>query len=705
MPSSILLGASSTGIMDEEQLRTAYGLQSAILEAAVDAIIAIDDKGLIRLFNAAAERLFGYPASEVIGRNVSYLMPEKYARHHDGYIQNYQNTGHAKIIGVGRDVEGLKSDGATFPLHLSVGKADTPAGRLYVGICHDLTDYKNALFQLHKAEQRYREIVESQTELIIRFDSNLRLTFINPAMCRFFKCSQSNQLMGTSLLELVHPDDRILLRRMLNNAVTPTENEVETLRIRMHPPGSDARWIEWRVRPLQDGEHLGSWEFQGFGVDITEQLRAKEQMAYVATHDPLTGLLNRKGFTEKLSLSLENGGKACGIVLLNLDRFDIINETLSHTAGDLALKMAAERVSQSLSKNDICGRLNADEFIVMLNGTNRADDLRSVTHRLQGHLSEPFMIDDRTFNLTACAGISVCPASGVTSETLMRRAQSALREAKLRGRHELVFFSEELEERTKSAAELELGIRQALDNNLFKLVYQPKYRLVGNSLQGFEVLIRWFHPEWGPVSPARFIPFAETNGLIVKIGQWVFEEACRQWREWMDAGFIVPQMAINISTHQLESWGFQGSLMRTLQSFSVPASAIELEITEGAALSQTQEQMELILALRNEGFSIAIDDFGTGYSSLSQLSTLPASTLKIDRAFVNKILPESVNEPVIEAIIALGHSLGMQVVAEGVETEAQRDFLKFKGCDTAQGFLYSKPLSADEISHLFSKAN
>ncbi|MDM9654109.1 EAL domain-containing protein [Pseudomonas wenzhouensis] len=248
-------------------------------------------------------------------------------------------------------------------------------------------------------------------------------------------------------------------------------------------------------------------------------------------------------------------------------------------------------------------------------------------------------------------------------------------------------------------------MRQALDNNLFKLVYQPKYRLVGNSLQGFEVLIRWFHPEWGPVSPARFIPFAETNGLIVKIGQWVFEEACRQWREWMDAGSIVPQMAINISTHQLESWGFRESLMRTLQSFSVPASAIELEITEGAALSQTQEQMELILALRNEGFSIAIDDFGTGYSSLSQLSTLPASTLKIDRAFVNKILPESVNEPVIEAIIALGHSLGMQIVAEGVETEAQRDFLKFKGCDIAQGFLYSKPLGADEINRLFLKAN
>jgi diguanylate cyclase (GGDEF)-like protein/PAS domain S-box-containing protein len=703
MHNSILLGDSSSEDLDIEKLRTAFGLQGAILEAAVDAIIAIDDKGLIRLFNGGAERLFGYPASEVIGRNISCLMPEKYASNHDGYMQSYHQTGHAKIIGIGRDVEGLKSNGSIFPLHLSVGKADTPVGRLYVGICHDLSDYKNALLKLHAAEQRYREIVESQTELIIRLDSNLRLTFINPAMCRFFKCDQGKKLMGASLLELVHPDDRILLKRQLLSSGGSNKDEIETIRIRMLPPSGDVRWIEWRVRQLKEGEHLGSWEFQGFGVDITEQLRAKEQMAYVAAHDPLTGLLNRKGFSEQLSLKLDSGGKECGVVLLNLDCFDIINETLSHTAGDLALKMAAERISHSLAKNDLCGRLNADEFIVMLDGTHRADDLRSVTHRLQGHLSEPFAIEGRTFNLTACAGISVCPANGLTSEALMRRAQAALREAKLRGRHEQVFFSEELEERTKSAAELELGIRQALDKNLFKLVYQPKYRLVDDSLQGFEVLIRWFHPEWGPVSPARFIPFAETNGLVVKIGQWVFEEACRQWREWVDAGLNVPQMAINISSRQLESWGFQDVLLNTLNTFSVPASAIELEITEGAALSQTQEQMELISALRAEGFSIAIDDFGTGYSSLSQLSSLPASTLKIDRAFVSKITPESGNEPVIEAIIALGHSLGMQIVAEGVETTAQRDFLKGKFCDTAQGYFYSKPLSANEICDLILK--
>jgi diguanylate cyclase (GGDEF)-like protein/PAS domain S-box-containing protein len=696
MPKGTLPGSDAVEDLDIEQLRTAFGLQSAILEAAVDAIIAINDKGLISSFNNGAEKLFGYPASEVIGRNISGLMPDQFAAHHDGYMQNYHHSGHAKIMGIGRDVEGLRSNGATFPMHLSVGCADTPTGRIYVGICHDLTDYKNALLKLHTAEQRYREIVESQTELIIRLDSNLRLTFINPAMCHFYKCQHSNQLLSTSFLELLYSDDRVLLKRQLiNQNGTPLE-DIETLCIRMVPPSGDTRWIEWRVRQLQNGESLGDWGFQGFGVDITEKIRAKEQMAYAATHDPLTGLLNRKGFSDQLSERLNVGGRQLGVVLLNLDCFDIINETLSHTSGDLVLKIASERISTSLARKDLCGRLDADEFIVMLDDTNRADDLKSMTHRLQNRLSEPFAIEQRTFNLTACAGISVCPENGTTSESLMRRAESALREAKSRGRHELELFSEELEQRTKSAADLELEIRLALDNDLFKLAYQPKYNLSDDSLQSFEVLIRWFHPKWGPVSPSRFIPFAEANGLIVQIGRLVLEEACRQWREWTDFGLKVPTMAINISPLQLASLGFKDALLNTLKTFSVPASAIELEITEGAALSHTKEQMELILALNNEGFSLAIDDFGTGYSSLSQLSSLPASTLKIDRAFVSKIT-DSNSEPVIEAIIALGHSLGMKIVAEGVETELQRDFLKNKGCDIAQGFWYSRPLSAEKM--------
>lgn len=701
MPNSHLLGVGSDSL-SEDQLRTALGVQEAILAAAVDGIIVIDEQGHICLFNQGAEKLFGYSASEVVGRNIAYLMPDKYAREHDGYMRNYQHSGNAKIIGIGRDVEGKKSNGSLFPMHLSVGRADTPEGRFYVGICHDLTDYKNALSKLHMAEKRYREIVESQTELIIRLDSALRLTFLNPAMGRFVKQPAPEALLGSSFIELVHADDRILVKRLFENNDAQAEGEVKTLLTRMLSNGNEARWIEWRVRQLQEGEHLGSWEFQGFGVDVTDQLRAKEQMAYMATHDTLTGLFNRQGFTEQLRERLSQPDYRGGIILLNLDCFDIINETHSHTAGDLALKMAADRIYHSLAKRDVCARLNADEFIVLLDQTSRPEDLGSICHRLQSRLSEPYCIDQQIYNLTAGAGISICPENGRTAEVLMRRALIALKEAKTRGRHELMFFSDELEARTKSAAELELGIQQALEQGLFQLVYQPKYHLSDDSLQGMEVLIRWHHPEWGAVSPARFIPFAETNGLIVRIGQWVFEQACRQWREWVDAGLTVPQLAINISSRQLESWDFKEVLMGILQQYAVPISAIELEITEGAALNHTEEQMQLILALHDAGFSIAIDDFGTGYSSLSQLSSLPASTLKIDRAFVSKIMPDTAHEPVIEAILALAHSLGLSVVAEGVESQAQRDFLKAKGCDVAQGFWYAKPLSEEAVRSLLT---
>lgn len=701
MPLSHLIEPESINDLDIDQLRSVCSLHNALLNAAVDAIIAIDARGIIKLFNKGAENLFGYRAQEVIDRNISCLMPQQFAVNHDRYMENYHSSGKAKIIGVGRDVEGLKNNGEVFPLHLSVGEADTPAGKLYIGICHDLSNYKSALVKLHSAEQRYREIVESQTELIMRLDSDLRLTFINPAMCRLFKFGEEAMLLGSSLLEHVHPDDRIGLKRQFAQ-FSDGDVDVETLLVRMRPTGEEIRWIEWRVRSLKEPGQLDSWEFQGFGVDITEQLQAREQVAFIQSHDPLTGLLNQKGFIDRLNHHLNKSDQVCGLITLNLDRFDLVNETLNQDAGDGVLKIAAKRIKNSLASSDLCARLNADQFIVMLSGTHNAKDLRSATLRLQKRLAEVYTIELREFNLTACAGISLCPDNGVTSESLMRRAEAALREAKSLGRSEMVFFSAALEEKTKSNAELELGIRQALEADLFELAYQPKHYLGSNHLQGFEVLIRWFHPEWGPVSPARFIPFAEANGLIVRIGQWVLEQAFRQWRVWADDGLNVPQMAINISSKQLESRDFIQQLQNLLNEYAIPADAIELEITEGAALSQTQEQIRLIKELRDIGFHLAIDDFGTGYSSLSQLSSLPANTLKIDRAFVSKITTDTLREPVIEAVVALGHSLGMEVVAEGVETTTQRDFLSNCGCDIAQGYLYSKPVSAGGMREILA---
>lgn len=698
MPENTIVASDAVQGMDVKELRTAFSLQNALLDAAVDGIIAINSKGIIQMFNRGAENLFGYKAEEVIGRNVSYLMPAPFAKEHDRYMANYHASGTRKIIGIGRDVEGKKRNGDVFPLHLSVGQAETPLGRMYIGICHDLTNYKNALLKLHSAEQRYREIVESQTELIMRLDSNMRLTFVNPAMCRYFHCDKGHSLLGTSLIEHVHEDDRIVLTRQLPNL---TENPaLETLRVRMRRPDGDTRWVEWRVRPASDKNKLDSWELQGFGVDITEKLQAKEQVAFLVSHDQLTGLLNRRGFKVALDERLNQGADKCSILSINLDRFDLINETQNYATGDTILKMAAERIRSSVANQDVCARLTADDFMVMLEGVSTAKDVHSIANRLQRRLAEPYRIEDREFHLTACIGISIYPDNGVTTEKLTRGAQAALREAKSRGRQELAFFSEALEQRQKSDAELELGIRQALDHGLFELVYQPKYRLIDNTLQGFEVLLRWFHPDWGPVSPARFVPFAEQYGLIDRIGRWVLESAAKQWSSWTRAGLTVPQMAINISTKQLEATDFKAHLLGTLEKHDVPAAAIELEITEGAALSQTDQQIALIADLRHEGFSIAIDDFGTGYSSLSQLSSLPATTLKIDRAFVNKIMPGATKEPVIEAVIALGHSLGMQIVAEGVETQAQREFLHQHGCDIAQGFLYSRPLPAAKMKEL-----
>lgn len=681
-------------------LHTRAQLQDALLDAAVDGIIAIDGHGIVQLFNHAAELLFGYDADEVLGRNISMLMPGPHAEHHDDYLRAYQGGKPANIIGIGRDVEGRRKNGEVFPMHLSVGEAKTEQGRLFIGICHDLSSYKQALLNLRNAELRYRDIIESQTELIMRLDAQLRLTFCNPAMAHFLEESEE-QMLGKSLLEFIHPDDRMLVKRQFEALFNAHLHQ--QLQVRMRCSGGE-RWIDWRVRALST-ETRDGWEFQGLGLDITEHVHAREQARFLAAHDPLTGLSNRASFVENLRGLLEQQTlHHAALLYINLDRFKLTNESLGQNAADQILKTVATRIRSALSRHDLLARLGADHFAVLIGDVSSAGSAAVVAQRVLARINEPYMTPAGAFNLTASMGVSLYPEDGYNHEQLLRKAEAAVHEAKINGRNELVFFSERLNEQLHSTLELELGIRQALSNDGFTLHFQPKYQLKDGSLQGMEVLLRWFHPQWGAVSPARFIPFAEGVGLARPIGEWVVRHTCAQIKAWREQGLEVPSLAINLSPQHFNEPSLREWLDRVIAEYGVPATQLELEITEGTALSNTDTLLDRLRQLREAGFSIAIDDFGTGYSSLSYLTRLPATTLKIDRAFVSRIQADTQHDPVVEAVIALGHSLGMQVVAEGVENAVQAAFLASKGCDLVQGYHFSRPLDAETAGALLRDA-
>ncbi len=682
--------------LSEEQRNTRALLQEALLDAATDGIIGIDSRGTVLLFNPAAERLFGYAAEEVLGHNVTLLMPERYAQRHDAQMASYLGGAGGQVMGTGRDVEGRRKNGEVFSMHLSLGRAELPGGPVFIGICHDFSHYKQALLRLHHLERRYRDILDSETELIARLDANLRMTLCNPALARFLGESEES-LLGKRLLEFVHRDDRLLVRRQFR--LMFEDGQGRQLQARMQ--GSEERWIEWRVRAL-GGEGGEAREFQCFGLDIGDHVQARQQAQYLACHDCLTGLHNRVSLVEEVQRLL-GCSTSFALLHINIDRFKLINDSLGHGAGDQVLKVAAARIGGLLGSEALVARLGADEFAVVLHDEpeQAVEALQALGQRILAALSEPYVTSSGAFNLTASLGICRAPQHGDSHEQLLQRAETAMQAARTRGRNELVCFESALEQRLPSAA-LELEIRRALAEDGFELYFQPKYFLEDGRLQGMEVLLRWFHPEWGAVSPASFIPVAEAHGLARPLGEWVLRQTCAQIRAWQAEGLQVPVLAVNLSARQFEGQALHEQLCTILHEHGIAPAQIELEITEDAALSNTEELLTLLRRLRDEGFSIAIDDFGTGYSSLSYLTSLPASTLKIDRAFINRITEDTRRDSVVEAVIGLGHMLDMLVVAEGVETEVQVEFLRGTGCDVVQGFHFARPMDAERAAALLS---
>ena len=434
--------------------------------------------------------------------------------------------------------------------------------------------------------------------------------------------------------------------------------------------------------------------------DITAIKSSQRRIEFLATHDELTGLPNRSLLVDRLKHALSQAKRQeqrIAVLFIDLDNFKNINDTLGHDVGDILLKQAAERLQRCVRDSDTLARLGGDEFVAILSDLS-LEELNAAAGRVVDFLGASFRINEQNLYVSASIGISIFPEDGTDSATLLKAADTAMYRAKDRGRNQYQFFADEMKVVALQRMTLETGLRLALDAGHLHMVYQPKVALGSGEIIAGEALLRWTDPFLGVVSPATFIPVAEGCGLMAQIGERVFDLVLAQIVAWRAAGFEAPKIAINVSAHQLRDAQFVEKLAARLDAAGVPASAILIELTESALVERIEVVRGMLQALNALGIELSIDDFGTGYSSLAYLRKLPLNELKVDRSFVDGIADEPDDRSIAKAVIDMAHALGLRVVAEGVETEAQLAVLRAEGCEIVQGFLLHRPLSPDDFS-------
>ena len=518
-----------------------------------------------------------------------------------------------------------------------------------------------------------------------------------------------------AFVALVHAEDRDTIAQAVQRAVEAGEPYSLECRI-VRPDGTERVVHEQAVVTCTDAGR--PQRIQGTTQDITERKHAEERIRQLALYDPLTNLPNRQFFKESLGHSLglaERLEQKVAVLILDLDRFKRINETFGHNVGDQLLKAVGARLTQSLRAADYvsrgdafqvagsAARLGGDEFTIQVTGLTQVEDATKVARRILSTISRPFHLDGQEIFITASIGISVYPMDGGDVDALLKNADSAMYHAKSQGKDNYQFFSPSMNASALHKLTLENQLRRAIDRDELLLHYQPKVYAASRRIAGVEALIRWRHPELGLISPAEFIPLAEETGLIVPIGEWVLDEACRQAAQWRAAGFHDMSVAVNMASPNFAQKDFINKVASAAERANLDARAVEIEVTESVLMRDVESTRVTLRALKDCGFRLSVDDFGTGYSSLAYLKRFPLDTLKIDRSFVRDVIANTEDAAITEAIIALGNSLGLSVVAEGVETEAQAAFLRSRGCGLMQGYLYSCPVTAEEISAMLTR--
>jgi diguanylate cyclase (GGDEF)-like protein/PAS domain S-box-containing protein len=571
-------------------------------------------------------------------------------------------------------------------------------GKRFLGsIAMNVTDRKQVEEQLRLSAQ----VFDSAAEAIVISDANNAIIKVNPAF---------EQITGYKAEEVVGKDPHFLssgrqsatFYQRLWQILLETGAWQGEIWNRRKSGEVYAEWLSISVVRDDDGQIS---HFIGIFSDITERKLAEDRIQFLAHYDELTQLPNRTLTRDRLHqaiLAADRNGSDAALLFLDLDRFKVINDSLGHHVGDALLQQVGQRIRDCLREVDTVGRLGGDEFLVVLPATD-ADGVAHVAQKILQRMSAEFSIETHRLSVSPSIGIAVYPTDGAEITALMKNADAAMYHAKQAGRGNYQFFNAHMNAAAHEQLRLEHGLRAALEQGQLRMYYQPKVDLKTQRVVGCEALMRWEHPEWGAVSPARFIPVAEECGLIVTLGEWAMREACRQMLEFQRASGQMLTVAVNVSALQFNQRNFVEMVRRVLEDTGLQAKYLELELTESALMKDASNVIGTLEALSEMGVKLAIDDFGTGYSSLGYLKRFPINCLKIDQGFVRDLEKAGDDAAIVNAVISLAHSLRMTVVGEGVETAGQLQFLQDRNCEEAQGYYFDKPLPPAEFQRILSE--
>ena len=523
----------------------------------------------------------------------------------------------------------------------------------------------------------------------------------NQALAQLFGYDTPAELMAgrTDIADqgYVDPGARELFHRLAEE-----NGSVRDLEYQAYRKDGSKIWLRENARVVRDAGGATLY-YEGTLADITDRKVAEERVQYLAYYDALTGLPNRTLLQDRLAKALAGARRQkdkVALLFLDLDRFKNVNDSLGHSLGDLLLQEVAERLKRWAREQDTVARLGGDEFLIVLTDVKDIADAAVAAERLMDILIAEFVVQGHPLGIACSLGISIFPEHGADGETLIKNADAAMYSAKEHGRNNFRFFTEEMNAQVVEQLTLENSLRLAIERKEFFLAYQPQMDIGTGRITGLEALLRWQHPELGLVPPDRFIPIAESSGLILRLGEWVLQTACSQARQWQDEGLLAVPVAINVSAVQFRQEDFSKLIGRVLLETGLTSQYLELELTESLLLSDAGVTFAVLQELKAMGLKLAIDDFGTGYSSLSYLKRFPISKLKIDRSFIRDIAVDPDDAAITTAIIAMAKQLKLKVIAEGVEDEAQLLFLRENHCDEIQGYYFSKPLTAEAVTDL-----
>ena len=557
-----------------------------------------------------------------------------------------------------------------------------------------LNDNKTIARQLEEKEQQYMSLFDHNQDALYTLDTQGRFLSSNPA-CRLVTGYDADDLQNVRLSQLVVPE---FYEKAIECFQKTLHGEPQHHEIAIYAKSGQRIELYWKTVPIiVNGEVIGIY---GLAKDITAQKAKEEQMRRMAFFDILTDLPNRMMFEEQLQKEIEHAraeGQKLAVMFMDLDRFKMINDTFGHGIGDRLLQAVAERLNSCVQRDHAFARISGDEFTLILPNLAVAEDAIHVAQHILDTLERPFMLEGNELFITTSIGISLYPSDGLDIESLVKNADTAMYRAKEQGRNNYQLYRTAMNEHIIQRVTMETDLRKALERGEFELYYQPQVNVRSRNLIGLEALVRWNHPTRGMVSPSEFIPLAEETGLIVPLGEWVLQTACQQVKHWQGNGFHNMRAAVNLSARQFQRDDLVGTVERVLKETGLDPKCLDLEITESVTMHNVDRAIVTLNELKNLGIHISLDDFGTGYSSLSYLKHFPIHMLKIDQSFVRDITTDPDDAAIATSIIAMAHSLKLNVIAEGVETEEHREYLLQQGCAEMQGYLFSPPLPVAKL--------